>query len=209
MTIQLENIGKKFNYHWIFRSIHLEIGTSEKIAILGGNGSGKSTLLQVIAGLSIPSEGKVIWKDGTGKELQADEYYRKFSICAPYTDIHQELTLNEMLTTHFSFKNLLNGIKLNEIPELLELKAHINKKIYAFSSGMRQRLKLGLCLYSQSDIVLLDEPLVNLDAYAADWYKKQIEFTAQNRLFIVCSNHDAREYFFAENRLDLNKTSKA
>ena len=92
MKIVLEKAGKKFYREWIFRNLDLSINVSEKIAILGPNGSGKSTLLQLLAGASIPTEGKVSYLEGNTL-LDPEEIYEKVSISAPYLDLIEDYDL--------------------------------------------------------------------------------------------------------------------
>jgi ABC-type multidrug transport system ATPase subunit len=78
-----------------------------------------------------------------------------------------------------------------------------NKNIHQFSSGMKQRLKLILALYSDVPVVFLDEPTTNLDVKGIAWYLEQIELL-QIPLIIVASNQE-QEYAFCERKIDLEK----
>ncbi|HQG38627.1 MAG TPA: ATP-binding cassette domain-containing protein, partial [Chitinophagales bacterium] len=61
MTIQLENISKRFGFEWIFKKINFQFDANGKYAIVGPNGSGKSTLLKIISGGTTPTSGKVVY----------------------------------------------------------------------------------------------------------------------------------------------------
>lgn len=74
--------------------------------------------------------------------------------------------------------------------------------ISQFSSGMKQRLKLGLALLSEVPVVLLDEPTSNLDRKGIEWYQDLIDKFGQNRILIVCSN-EPREYEFCQQKIVL------
>ncbi|MFT7427466.1 MAG: ABC-type multidrug transport system ATPase subunit [Algoriphagus sp.] len=89
-----------------------------------------------------------------------------------------------------------------EILEIIYLEAHADKMISQFSSGMKQRLKLGLALLSEVPIVLLDEPTSNLDRKGIEWYQDLIDKFGQNRILIVCSN-EPREYEFCQQKVVL------
>lgn len=200
MKISLENIGKNYNYSEIFKNVNLEILSGEKWVILGGNGSGKSTLLQIIAGLNLPSSGKITFQKN--KEIiEVDLFYKYISLSAPYIDVIEEFTLLEMIDAHFSLKKAIPNIEKNRLPELFELEQHRNKRISAFSSGMKQRLKLGLAICSDVPILLLDEPLSNLDAKASAWYQSMIENYANQKSVIVCSNAFEAEYAFCSKQI--------
>ena len=93
-------------------------------------------------------------------------------------------------------------MSLEEMLQILYLEQHMNKPISQFSSGMKQRLKLGLALFSDVDLVLLDEPTSNLDKKGINWYLEMVEKFAQNQILIVCSN-ESREYEFCQQKLVL------
>jgi ABC-type multidrug transport system ATPase subunit len=80
---------------------------------------------------------------------------------------------------------------------ILRLEKARDKFIKNFSSGMKQRLKLGLAMYSESPILMLDEPTSNLDAENIAWYKQEIVQITQKKLILVASNQ-ADEYFFCD-----------
>ena len=86
--------------------------------------------------------------------------------------------------------------------DLLNLTTHRNKQIKYFSSGMKQRLKLGLAFHSEAEILLLDEPTSNLDKQGVNWYLQQIEKHTADKLLIICSNQP-QEYEFCENVFDM------
>jgi len=141
--ISLENIGRRFNRDWIFRGIDHKFVSGEIYAILGPNGSGKSTLLQVLNGSLAPSAGKISYFcDENPVEIEA--VYKHLSLAAPYLELIEEFTLDEMTDFHFKFKSYKDGIDKNELINLLAMPGSKNKLIKYFSSGMKQRLKLAL-----------------------------------------------------------------
>jgi ABC-type multidrug transport system ATPase subunit len=201
MEIHLEKIGKKFNYQWIFRGLDLTINHGEKWVILGGNGSGKSTFLQLIAGINTPSEGSIHFQ--SERKILVDDFHKNLSICAPYIDIFPALKLEEMIEAHFAFKPLISSLQLKDLPEIFELAKHKHKSVEHFSSGMKQRLKLGLAITTNVPILLLDEPLNNLDNAATNWYQEMIKNYAANKTIVVCSNAIEKEYEFCDKSLNL------
>ena len=192
--ISLENFGKKFNYEWIFRGFSYEFVSGEAYAITGANGSGKSTFLQCLAGFFPQSEGKINYFQDN-KIISGDSFYTHLAFAAPYQELIEEFTLIEQLNFHQKFKKLSQSPK--EIIKKLRLETSEDKFIKNFSSGMKQRLKLGLALYSNTPVLLLDEPTTNLDVENINWYKDEIRQNLAQRLVIVCSN-DANEYDFCK-----------
>ncbi|MCO5229739.1 MAG: ABC transporter ATP-binding protein [Chitinophagales bacterium] len=192
MEIQLSAIGKRYGLEWIFRHVNYDFSSGNSYALTGHNGSGKSTLLKILSGGLSPSEGKVIFKDGQ-KAYSQIEIAQHLSYAAPYISLIEEFTLKEILDFHFQFKKMC--VSREDFLEILGLRAHLDKSISHFSSGMMQRLKLSLAILSQSQILLLDEPTSYLDENAIRWYKQLLSENIDGRLVILGSNQ-LQEYTF-------------
>ena len=199
--VRLSNLGKRFNREWIFRHIDYEFIAGKKYAITGANGSGKSTLLQVIAGSLTHNEGKV---EISNRQLAIgyEQHFQYISIATPYLELVEEMTALEMIRFHSTFKPLT--LSANEILEQVNLHAAANKQIRYYSSGMKQRLKLALAFFSNTPILLLDEPTTNLDEDGISLYHQLIQNHTTNKLVIVCSN-DKQEYSFCEEVLEVGR----
>lgn len=202
MTISLSDAGKRFNRDWIFRHFSYTFQSGQSYAITGPNGSGKSTLLQVLSGSMMLNEGNCRWQLSE-KEITSEKIYDHISICAPYLEVVEEMTLKEFLEFHQKFKSLIPGISSEEIIKMTGLEKAVNKQIRFYSSGMKQRVKLAQCIFSDTVIVLLDEPCTNLDAAGIDLYHSIVKVYCKNRLVIVSSN-DEVEYGFCTNVININ-----
>lgn len=201
MNIILNNTGKRYNREWIFRHLNYEFTAGESYAITGPNGSGKSTLLQVIAGAVLHNEGQVSFLPANkGNQIEEMEKYRFFSFAAPYLDLIEEMTALEFLQFHHSFKPLLNPFE--EILEKVGLGHAMSKQIRYYSSGMKQRLKLAQAFFSDTPVLLLDEPTSNLDTAGIDLYNQLIITQAKGKLIMVCSN-DEHEFAFCKYRISI------
>lgn len=117
-------------------------------------------------------------------------------------DLIDEFTLLEMVRFHFSFKEIRDNKSLEEVMDLLELNHARDKSISNFSSGMRQRLKLGLAFYSKCSALFLDEPTTNLDRKSIDWYSKHLEQISDRNLIFIASNQD-HEYPTHAQKIDI------
>ncbi len=202
MTISLSDAGKRFNREWIFRHFTYQFIHGQSYAITGANGSGKSTLLQVLSGSMHFNEGQCIWSKDN-RPVAAEQVYQHVSICAPYLEVVEEMTVTEFLDFHQGFKNFLPGITTASAIEIVGLKNAAHKQIRYYSSGMKQRVKLAQCIFSDTSIVLLDEPCTNLDVTGIDLYNDLIEKYCSGRLVIVCSN-DKTEYGFCKEILNIS-----
>jgi ABC-type multidrug transport system ATPase subunit len=201
LRIQLDNAAKRFQYEWIFRNLSLEIPANSNLAITGGNGSGKSTFLKAIASLYPLTEGNLKYFFGE-KEILGEDIYKQLTFSAPYLELPEELTLLELLKFHFKFKNPVAELSFEKMIEFMYLENHKNKPISQFSSGMKQRLKLGLCFFSDVSLVLLDEPTSNLDEKGISWYLEIVQKFGSNKTLLICSNNK-REYAFCKQILNI------
>lgn len=199
--IHLQEASKRFQYEWIFKNLTLQLEAGESIALTGGNGSGKSTLLKCISGVIPISSGKITFESQNGPIPDTD-WYQHLSISAPYLEVPEEFSLLELIEFHFKFKKPSDGINPQELIEILYLNQHSHKPVAQFSSGMKQRLKLGLALFSNVPLVLLDEPTSNLDKKGISWYSELIQKFQKDKILIVCSN-EPREYEFCIQKLAL------
>ena len=201
MTIQVENLGKRFNREWIFKNLTFTFEKGKTYAVTGPNGSGKSTLLQVLWGQMPPSAGKLLYSSDTNN-IPVEEVFQYVSIATPYMDVIEEFTLTEMLEFHFKFKTVRSGKSISELIEIMELTHAKDKIISNFSSGMRQRLKLALAFYSETPIIFLDEPTTNLDKKATEWYQRNLQSLPKETLIFIASNQE-HEYPSTAQRIDI------
>lgn len=207
MRIQTHNIAQQFNREVIFKNITLEMSAPETVAILGGNGSGKSTFLSILSGKSLPAHGNITYSHNE-IEIPQEKLYGYISLCAPYSAIYEQFTLEELIRFHFKFKNPVQGIKASNIPELLSLEKHKSKTIEKYSSGMKQRVKLGLAILSNTPLLLLDEPFSNLDETNQQFMSSLITEHGKNRLIIICTNHLANELKLCNRRINIEDYKK-
>lgn len=196
MKIILSDAGKRFNRDWIFRHFTYTFEQGRSYAITGANGSGKSTLLQVLSGSMHFNEGSIQWAIDN-KQLANEGLYNHVSICAPYLEVVEEMTLKEFLDFHHGFKPFLPVITTGSIIAKLGLEKAADKQIRYYSSGMKQRVKLAQCIFSDTALVLLDEPCTNLDTAGIELYHELVSEYCGNRLVIVSSN-DKVEYNFCK-----------
>jgi ABC-type multidrug transport system ATPase subunit len=201
MTISLSDAGKRFNREWIFRHFTYTFEEGQSYAITGPNGSGKSTLLQAIGGSMHINEGRIEYRT-RNTELKNEEVYSHVSLCAPYLDVVEEMTLREFLDFHQGFKPFLATISVAKIIAILNLEKAVDKQIRYYSSGMKQRVKLAQCILSDTAIVLLDEPCTNLDAAGIELYHQLVRDYCKNRLVVVSSN-DEVEYRFCKEKINI------
>lgn len=187
-SLVAENLSKKFNAEWIFRNLNYSFQSGNTYAITGPNGSGKSTLLQIIWGQVPPTSGIISYKL-FDKPIEPDLIYNHISIATPYMDLVDEFSLKEQVEFHFKLKPILPGYSIAHVIHDMYLDDAADKSIGNFSSGMKQRLKLGLAFFTDVPAIFLDEPGTNLDEKAFDWYRTLLANCSLNRLILIASNN--------------------
>lgn len=207
MHIEINKIGRRYKRTWIFRNISFQFPKGSHSIITGANGSGKSTLIQIISGFLSPTEGSVAYSESNDQLTQDSEKLPELiSVAAPYLDLFEDLTLGESIDFHFKFRQAKRNLTRAEIIDILELVPHTDKALRYFSSGMRQRVRLGLAILTDSPVLLLDEPTSNLDHNAIAWYKKLLTAESTNRTVIVSTNQNEADYIRSDHELKIADT---
>ncbi|AFK21872.1 ABC transporter ATP-binding protein [Pyrococcus sp. ST04] len=165
VSVRLENIVKKFGNFTALDNVNLEIKDGEFMALLGPSGSGKSTLLYTIAGIYKPTSGRVYFDEKDVTELPPKE--RNVGLVFQNWALYPHMTV---------YKNIAFPLELRKVPrEEIERKVrdvakmlHIEKLLdrypWQLSGGQQQRVAIARALVKEPDVLLLDEPLSNLDA---------------------------------------------
>jgi len=197
VQISLQKAGKRFNKDWILKDLDYRFEMGQHYALIGNNGSGKSTLLQTISGYATLSKGKIEWGD-----YNTETIFQQISVAAPYLELIEEFTTIEQFEFHNRFKPFRKDLTTAQMIEMIGLKAATDKQIRYFSSGMKQRLKLALAIFSETPILLLDEPCSNLDKEGYALYHDLIRNYAMHKLIIIGSN-DTQEYDYCTKHINL------
>lgn len=194
MEILVQNLSKKFRQEFVIRQFNYTFRSGHSYAITGPNGSGKSTLLQLIAQFTLPNEGKVEML-GVDPEL----VYSQLTYAAPYVELIEEYTLTEHLEILLKNNYLPASVNLDVLEDFIDLHPGKFKQIKNYSSGMRQKIKLGFALLSDRPVLLLDEPTTNFDEKAKNWFFNRLE-QQRHKLIIIASN-EAREIEFCQEKI--------
>lgn len=184
LTLEALHISKQYNQLAVIHDFSHSFKSQTTYGIIGSNGSGKSTLLKILAGYITPQSGTLTCRL-QGKEIAVEALYRHISFMAPYIDLIDDFTVRENLQFHFAHKNSV-GPTLDEMMGLMQLPTE--KRIKDFSSGMKQKLKLSICVFTSSDILIIDEPGIFLDETAKNYFKGLLQQYKNNRLVIIASN---------------------
>ena len=189
MRITADGIAKKFNRRSVFREVSFTVEPGEVFGITGRNGSGKSTLLRILGGLLTPSAGTLRYHMN-GAECDTEKLYREIGYVAPYLTLYEEFNAEENIALYARIRGL--SFSSSEILGLLErvgLPTDRKDPIRSFSSGMKQRMKLIFGILHQPPLLLLDEPISNLDSSGMDVvYEIVREFRSRGTVIIATND---------------------
>ena len=202
--IVLEGLQKKFGKQHILQDVSYTFQTGSKTVILGSNGSGKSTLIKILSGSLEATEGSPVYTF-EGSNVTAKSAGLHVGIAAPYVALNPMFSLKETLAFHERFCPFPEGFKLTDWLYKAGLAAHEDKRLSTFSSGMLQRVRLLLAVANDRPLLLLDEPLSNLDAEGVQFYTELIRSFALSKTIIVGSNYQKDEYSYCTDELLLEK----
>lgn len=195
--IRLDRVSKCFSTTQVIHQVSLQLSTGSSLAILGPSGSGKTTLLRLIAGLEMPDEG-AIWLNGVLAS-------RPGWVLAPHARQVGFLFQTTALWPHMTVaQNILFGLarlsranrsqRLHEVLSLTQLSDLADRYPHQLSGGEARRAGLARTLAPRPAIMLLDEPLTNLDSALKDTLSTAIRnHVSQTHACLVYVTHDATE----------------
>jgi heme exporter protein A len=165
-AVALEGIGRAFGERVALREVTFALPAGATVAVFGANGAGKTTLLRILAGLLRPHAGtaRVL-----GAELPHDAYRARgrIGLLGHEPMLYRDLTVRENLRFHAR----LHGVEVARIEELVTqvgLAARADDPVRTLSRGMTQRAAICRTVLHSPELLLLDEPLANLDPGGAD-----------------------------------------
>lgn len=201
MDLSIQKLTKAFNHRVIFSDLHFKVRSGSHFAIKGSNGSGKSTLLKIISGGTLPTSGKISYQLN-GVNIADAQVYRHVHFIAPYNTVIEELTLEELFNLHQRLGLLKSYAHFKDWWKLLDYPFDPQQQIKMYSSGMKQRIKLALCLLDDRPLMLLDEPGSNLDLQGKSWLYSMLTQLADHQTVIIATN-DPLEISYCPESIEL------
>ncbi len=206
--LELRQVTKKYDDKVIFEDLSLKINKGEIVSILGPSGCGKTTLLHIILGLTDINGG---WLAYNGEDItRVPMRQRGFNIV--FQDYALFPNLNVKQNIEYGLRNNPNistQKEVDELVDLLDIKAHLNKRIHQLSGGQKQRVALARTLVMKPKILLLDEPLSALDGVIKETIKQRIrEIAVRYQLTTLIVTHDPEEAMTLSDRILLLSDGK-
>jgi iron(III) transport system ATP-binding protein len=209
-SVRLEHLGKRFGRTIALDDVSFGIEPGELFFLLGPSGCGKSTLLRLIAGLDVPSHGRVFFgdRDVTALPTQRRNAVMCFQSYAlwPHMTVRQNILFG--LRAH-NFPTEQQDQRITEVLRLVQLQDYAGRRPNALSGGQQQRAALARALAVHPDCLLLDEPLSNIDAKLRLEMRGEIRRICKSAGFTtIYVTHDQKEALSIADRIALMRDGK-
>ncbi|TVR07555.1 MAG: ABC transporter ATP-binding protein [Salinarimonadaceae bacterium] len=203
--IVIKGVAKQFGAFTALHSVDLTIADQEFMVLLGASGCGKTTLLRIIAGLEAPSQGEV-WIGG-----------RRVDHLPPRARGIAMVFQNYAVFPHLTvFENIAFGLRMANMPqaeverrvtrtaELMHIGQLLKRYSGELSGGQRQRVAVARALAMEPDVILMDEPLSNLDALLRLEMRAELKgVLAQSKTTTIYVTHDQVEAMSLADRISV------
>ncbi len=185
--LQIEGVTKAFRGGKLgVRELSLEARPGV-LGLLGPNGAGKTTLMQMIATVTRPTSGRILF-DGVDVAKDPEAVRRRLGYLPQDFGVYDNLTAFELLEYLARLKGVRSRARLLQMLELVNLHAVADRPLGSFSGGMRQRLGIAQALVSDPDLVIVDEPTAGLDPEERVRFRNLLSEHSGRRL-VLLSTH--------------------
>lgn len=192
--ITVEHLTKKYNDHVAVNDISFNLEAGEIFGFLGPNGAGKTTTIKMLIGMITPSEG-VMSVMGINPMTHAEDVHKIAGVLTEHAGMYNELTGLENLMYYgglYGINKTESKTRALELLEKIDLIDAKDKKLGAYSTGMRQRLSLARALMHRPKLLFLDEPTSGLDPESSKKVNQIIIDLAKNGTTIFLCTHQLR-----------------
>lgn len=189
MELRIERLSKRYGNHWALRQLSLRCEPG-MLGLVGPNGAGKTTLMRMIATLLDPTEGSISWN---GQDIRSDgQALRRVLGYLPQDyGIYPEFSGRQFLRYLAAMKGLPSGLidrRVDEVLEIVNLEQAADRKLPAYSGGMKQRIGIAQALLNDPELLIVDEPTAGLDPTERVRFRTLLASLTSNRI-ILLSTH--------------------
>ncbi|MCI5957200.1 MAG: ABC transporter ATP-binding protein [Clostridiales bacterium] len=204
----MKHIRKSYGNFDAVEDADFHIHSGEFFTLLGPSGCGKTTTLRMIAGFSFPTSGKIFFDDREVTTLAPNK--RDIGMVFQNYALFPHLTIGENVAFGLKVRKVDKALRQKKVAEALE-KVHLggyeNRKVHEISGGQQQRVALARALVIEPAILLLDEPLSNLDAKLRDDTRSEIKrLQRELNITTIYVTHDQAEAMAVSDRILIMKS---
>ena len=210
MRIRLENLTKRYQEVTAVDHLNLEIEDGDLVCLLGPSGCGKSTTLSIIAGLEQATEGAIYFDEENVGGLEAEE--RDIGMVFQDYALYPHMTVQENMAFPLKMQGWKKKDRIEKVKEaakMLQIEEYLKRKPGKLSGGQQQRVAIARAIVKNPKILLLDEPLSNLDARLRIELRDEIR-RVQKQLGIttIFVTHDQEEALSISDKILLMEKGK-
>ncbi len=191
--IEIKNLNFSYNDKQILKNINFSLEKPEFLCLLGPNGSGKTTLLKNICGLLKVQHGKISFDNKDLLKLNRKDLSKNVAIVNQNQENPYEYFVKELVEMGTYVLNLKYSEKKNfleEIYKLTEIEEFLDRSINTLSGGEKQRVYLARALGQNTPLLLLDEPISNLDLKHQVIIMELCKTLVAKGITVICVLHD-------------------
>ena len=203
--IRIKNVAKQFGSYQALDSINLDVSDQEFMVLLGASGCGKTTLLRIIAGLETPTEGEVWIGDRRVDHLPPRD--RGIAMVFQNYAVFPHLTVFENIGFGLRMQKMANADvkrRVERTAGLMHIEQLLTRYSGELSGGQRQRVAVARALAMEPDVILMDEPLSNLDALLRLEMRAELKgVLAESKTTTIYVTHDQVEAMSLADRISV------
>lgn len=190
MSLVIEQVSKQYApQRWALQDLGLELGAGV-VGLLGPNGAGKSTLMRILATVTKPTSGRVLW-EGIDITRRPEALRPQLGYLPQDFGVYPHLSAIEMLNYMAAVKGLARGparARVDWLLQLVNLTQAAKRPLGTYSGGMRQRVGIAVALLNDPRLLIMDEPSVGLDPEERVGLRNLLSGLASERL-VLLSTH--------------------
>ena len=176
------------------------------LGLIGHNGAGKTTLMQMIASLTRPSSGQILFQ-GQDIAKKPNAIRARLGFLPQDFGVYPNLSALEFMQYFAALKGVRDAARIRQLLELVNLHEHANRQAVSFSGGMRRRLGIAQALLNDPDILVVDEPTAGLDPEERLRFRNLLAELGSNKLVII-STHIVSDVESIANEIAIMRTGK-
>lgn len=188
--LHIENMSKKLNGQFLLNQINLTIYSPGVYGIIGRNGSGKSLLFKTIAGLIVPTEGKITVFN---EEISKGRFPKNFGALLDTGGFLPHYSGFRNLKLLSSIQNKISDSEIKEVLRFVGLNPDDQKAVRKYSLGMKQRLGIAQAIMEKPKLLILDEPMNGLDETGVQDFRKMILDFTKKGITVLMASHNSED----------------
>lgn len=196
--IEVNSVSFRYHEEWVLQGVSFRVEKGEFVGVIGPNGSGKTTLLKILYRLLAPQKGEILFEFVSMKKMDRRDIAKRIAVVAqetqllfPFSVLETVLMGRSPYLGHFMFESEKDLEIARKAMERTRILPFSERPIDELSGGERKRVFIARALAQEPEVILLDEPTVNLDVHhQTDFLDLILTLNRERGLTIVMASHD-------------------